>query len=65
MTKVWIYTDTRYHVGHPDHLKVFADPESADQWFQANDAEGVAFGYDIIETEKADGPRGVTGRPEN
>jgi hypothetical protein len=24
MTTVWIYVDTRYPVGHLDHLKVFA-----------------------------------------
>jgi hypothetical protein len=26
MTTVWIYVDTRHHVGHPGHLKVFANP---------------------------------------
>jgi hypothetical protein len=30
---VWIYVDTNHYVGHPDHLKVFADPELADEWF--------------------------------
>jgi len=24
MTTVWIYVDTNYYVGHPDHLKAFA-----------------------------------------
>lgn len=28
MTMVWIYVDTRYRVGHPDHVKVFADPDA-------------------------------------
>ena len=23
---VWIYVDTRYRVGHPDHIKAFGDP---------------------------------------
>jgi hypothetical protein len=41
--------DTRYRVGHPDHLKVFASPEIADKWFRANDPEGVAYAYEIIE----------------
>ena len=43
---VWIYIDTRYRVGH---IKAFADPEAAERWFKANDAEGVAFEYEIIE----------------
>jgi hypothetical protein len=32
MTTVWIYVDTRYPVGHLDHLKVFATQEAADEW---------------------------------
>ena len=46
---VWIYVDTNHYVGHPDHLKVFADPELADEWFKENDPEGVVFGYEVIE----------------
>ena len=40
--------DTNHNVGHPDHLKLFATPEAADEWFQKNDPEGVVFGYEII-----------------
>ncbi len=43
MKTVWIYVDTNHHVGHPDHLKVSATPEVADEWFKENDPEGVAF----------------------
>jgi hypothetical protein len=46
---VWIYVDTEHYVGHPDHLKLFANPEAAVQWFKQNDPEGVAFGYGVIE----------------
>jgi hypothetical protein len=49
MTTVWIYVDTCKDVGDVDHLKVFATPEAADQWFAENDPEGVAFEYDVIE----------------
>ena len=49
MTTVWIYVDTKYHVGHPDHLKVFANPVAADEWFKENDPERAAFGYEVIE----------------
>ncbi len=49
MKTVWIYVDTRYRVGHPDHLKVFASPEIADDWFKANDPEGTTFAYEVIE----------------
>ncbi len=33
MTTVWIYVDTNKEVGDVDHLKVFATPELADEWF--------------------------------
>jgi len=46
---VWIYVDTNHYVGHPDHLKVFATPDAADEWFKENDPEGVVFGYEVIE----------------
>jgi hypothetical protein len=35
--------------GHPDHLKVFANPVAADEWFKANDPKGAAFEYDVLE----------------
>ena len=28
---VWIYVDSRYHVGHADHIKAFADPAAAER----------------------------------
>jgi hypothetical protein len=28
---------------------VFATAELADEWLKANDPEGVAFGYEVIE----------------
>jgi hypothetical protein len=46
---VWVYTNTNHQVCHPDHLKVFATPEAADNWFRKNDPEGVASGYEGIE----------------
>ena len=51
MTTVWIYVDTNHRVGHPDHLKVFATPDAADEWFKENDPEGVAFGYEVLGNE--------------
>ena len=36
MNTVWIYVDTNKEVGDVDHLKVFATPELADEWFQAH-----------------------------
>jgi hypothetical protein len=49
MTTVWIYVDTRYLPGHPDYIKVFANPVAADEWCKQNDPEGVAFEYEVIE----------------
>jgi hypothetical protein len=36
---------------HRDHLKVFATPELADEWFKENDREGVAFQYEVLGDE--------------
>jgi hypothetical protein len=51
MTTVWIYVDTSKRFGHPDHLKVFANIDAAETWFAKHDPEGVAFEYDVIETD--------------
>jgi len=48
MTTVWIYVDTKKEVGDRNHLKVFADPDAANEWFKDNDPEGIAFGYEVI-----------------
>jgi hypothetical protein len=47
MKTVWIYVDTNKQVGDIGHLKVFANPDAADEWFKENDPEGVAFGYKV------------------
>jgi hypothetical protein len=44
MTTVWIYVDTSKQVGDRDHLKVFANGDVAEKWFEDNDPMGVAFG---------------------
>jgi hypothetical protein len=41
---VLIYVDTSKQVGDPDHLKVFANADAAETWFEQNGSEGVAFG---------------------
>ena len=45
---VWIYVDTSKQVGDVDHLKVFADQDTARQWFGEHDREGVAFEYPVM-----------------
>ena len=40
-----ISTPARYK----DHLKVFANPDAAETWFEENDPEGVAFEYQVLE----------------
>jgi hypothetical protein len=47
MTTVWIYVDTSKQVGDVGQLKVFANPDVADEWLKANDPEGVAFQYKV------------------
>jgi hypothetical protein len=46
---VLIYVNTTKQVGDADHLKVFANPDAAETWFEENDPEGVAFEYDVLE----------------
>ena len=46
---VLIYLDTSKQVGDKDHLKVFANGDAAEKWFEENDPEGVAFEYEILE----------------
>jgi hypothetical protein len=33
----------------PDHLKVFANADAAETWFEKNDPEGVTFEYEVQE----------------
>jgi hypothetical protein len=47
------FTSTRTKVGDVYHLKVFATAELADEWFQENDPEGVAFAYEVMEWMRA------------
>ena len=46
---VLIHVDTSKQVGDPDHLKVFANADAAETWFEENDPEGVAFEYEVLE----------------
>jgi len=46
---VLIYVDTSKHVGDPNHLKVFANADAAETWFEENDPEGFAFEYEVLD----------------
>src|SRR3954452_13465929 len=46
---VLIYVDSSKQVGDRDHLKVFANQDAAETWFQEHDPEGVAFEYEVME----------------
>ena len=46
---VLIYVDTSKQVGDADHLKVFANFDAVETWFEENDPEGVAFEYEVLE----------------
>ena len=46
---VFVDVNTARQVGDKDHVKVFATADAAERWFEENDAEGVAFEYDVIE----------------
>lgn len=49
MKTVWVYVNTAKELGDVDHLKVFANLEAAERWFEENDPEGVAFEYEVLE----------------
>ena len=46
---VFVYIDTSKQVGDAEQVKVFADVEAAEKWFEENDPEGVAFEYEVLE----------------
>jgi hypothetical protein len=46
---VFVYVNTSKPSGDPDHIKVFANVDAAEEWFEDNDPEGVAFEYDELE----------------
>jgi len=42
-------TSTGKQVGDSEHIKVLANQDAAETWFEENDPEGVAFEYEILE----------------
>jgi hypothetical protein len=46
---VFVYVNTNVPVGHPEHVKLFANQDAAETWFAENDPEGVAFEYEVLE----------------
>jgi hypothetical protein len=40
---VFVYVNTGKQVGDADHVKVFANQDAAEKWFEENDPEGVAL----------------------
>ena len=49
MKTVWIYVNASKQVGDPEHIKVFANTDAAEKWFEENDPEAVAFEYPVLE----------------
>lgn len=46
---VFVYVNTSKQVGDAEPVKVFANQDAAETWFEENDPEGVAFEYEVIE----------------
>ena len=44
---VFVYVNTSKQVGDKEHIKVFANQDAAEKWFEENDPEGVAFEYEF------------------
>jgi hypothetical protein len=49
---VLIYVNTSKQVGDSEHVKVFANTDAAEAWFEENDPEGVAFEYEVLEWKR-------------
>ena len=43
---VLIYVDTSKQAGDPDHLKVFANADAAEKWFEENEATQLSRPYE-------------------
>ena len=46
---VFVYVNTSKQVGDVEHIKVFANADAAETWFEENDPECVAFEYEVIQ----------------
>jgi hypothetical protein len=46
---VFVYVNTSKQVGDADHIKVFANVDLTEKWFEENDPEGVAFEYEVLD----------------
>ncbi|SDK04265.1 hypothetical protein SAMN05216338_10825 [Bradyrhizobium sp. Rc2d] len=46
---VFVYVNTGKQAGDKDHIRVFANQDAAEKWFEENDPEGVAFEYEVLE----------------
>lgn len=46
---VFVYVNTSKQIGDVEHIKVFANVDAAEKWFEENDPEGVAFEYEVLE----------------
>jgi hypothetical protein len=59
-----VYVSTNKQVGDAEHIKTFANQDTAKTWFEENDPEGVAFEYEVIGPEIKMAPaRGRAPRP--
>ena len=56
---VLIYVNTSKQVGDADHLKVFANADAAETWFEENDPVGVAFERDDRHSRSYSGSRPI------
>jgi len=46
---VFVYVNNSKQVGDVEHIKVFANQDAAEKWFEENNPEGVAFEDEALE----------------
>jgi hypothetical protein len=45
----FVYVNTSKQIGDKDHVRVFANVDAGEKWFEENDPEGVACEYEVLD----------------
>jgi hypothetical protein len=60
---VFVYVTASKQIGDKDHVRVFANVDAGEKWFEENDPEGVAFEYEVLELTAGPQAAGSAARP--
>jgi hypothetical protein len=60
---VFVYVTASKQIGDKDHVRVFANVDAGEKWFEENDPEGVAFEYEVLELTAGPQAAGLCSAP--